>query len=163
MTNLLKFYFISVYRRYLCIKSLGVDVRCHPQKNSSTTVSCLQSVCEPTVQASYSNNKKQFQNCWSFRKLVSVLLLYAFGSTNMSVELAIGIQELDLCIYVYTYPLGLLHFYVEYAKESEELPTKSWDSGSGVKLCTERQMKCCLWAVEANWFFPWFAHQKCCL
>jgi len=74
-------------------------------------------VCEHTVKASYSNNEEQLQNFWSFQKLVSVLSLCAFGSTKMSVELAIRIQKINLCVYIYvsTYTLRLLHFYVEYA------------------------------------------------
>lgn len=74
------------------------------------------------MKASDSNNEKQFQNFWCFKKLMSMLLPYAFGNIEMSIELEARIQKVDLYVCVYTYTLFLLHFHV--SKASEKLPTE---------------------------------------
>lgn len=126
-----------------------------PRTTEEVQSLCLLSVCEPTVKASYSNSETvsellffsevavnavttcfwQYQDvCWTCHKNTKNRFMYVY-----------------VCVHIHTL-LNTLSRRISCLKGVRSF-RQSWDPGSGVKLCTERQMKCCLWAVQAKCFF----------
>lgn len=125
---------------YQCLQKVLIHKRSphrckvpHLQNNCRSRISCLWSACEPTVKASYSDSKKEFQKFWSFQKLVWVQPLHTFGSTKTPVlQLAIGIQKLDFCVCVCTHTLLTALYCRICSLKGVGRIQKNWDPGSGV-------------------------------